>query len=329
MEIPMYTTENIMNMSSDWIPLFLEKLGLTPGRNERGKIIAELTRRGQIKSSTIAPISPRITSVPIPSPSITSVEPNIAEEFHKVLCQPVVKFLIGSGEHVWKPLRKLAGQGGQSETWQVCLENDDCEYILKYVAFKREDGSVIKVRGTINDDSHEILASESFKREIHIQELCSDNGVCPSIIEAWTCKNGGTFVMEKLDESMAELFDKYTSDNVRYMIIAASLGILNKLHSLGIVHGDAHGGNIMVKSNPMTEKEIYAGFIRRPSKLTETHIYHNQRYKYYLIDMGRSYITDDREDYLEDFFMIGGVLSRSGGSNNIVDMVNSFIESTE
>ena len=52
MEVPeTYTKEDIMGMDLGWIPTFLTKLGMSRGGDERSRILAELDRRGLIRSS--------------------------------------------------------------------------------------------------------------------------------------------------------------------------------------------------------------------------------------------------------------------------------------
>nr|QBK90462.1 MAG: hypothetical protein LCPAC103_01430 [Pithovirus LCPAC103] len=54
-EIPTYTREDIMSMDSGWIPAFLTKLGMSRGGDERSRILAELDRRGLIRSTEQVP----------------------------------------------------------------------------------------------------------------------------------------------------------------------------------------------------------------------------------------------------------------------------------
>nr|QBK90439.1 MAG: hypothetical protein LCPAC103_01200 [Pithovirus LCPAC103] len=49
MEVQTYTRADIMDMNVGWIPVLLTNLGMLPGGDERGRIMAELVRRGLIR----------------------------------------------------------------------------------------------------------------------------------------------------------------------------------------------------------------------------------------------------------------------------------------
>ena len=126
-------------------------------------------------------------------------------------------------------------------------------------------------------------------------------------MEAWFCEKGAAIVMEALDETVSSLFDRHESVTVRMMILGSVMGLLYRLHAMGIAHGDAHLDNIMVKETPMTEEYIKSHIEAIDTFLDidrEYGEYGIKRYKYYFIDMGQSIKTSDSNVLVNDYWAL-------------------------
>ena len=156
-----------------------------------------------------------------------------------------------------------------------------------------------------------------------MQSLCADNDLCPKIMEAWFCEKGAAIVMEALDETAGALFNKYKSVRVRMIILGSVMGLLNRLHALGIAHGDSHLSNVMVKETPMTlgYKMSYEGQ-RDLAKSGEYGEYIIKRYRYYFIDMGQSMKSSKLDVLLRDY----SELQRAFRHEPVYEVYDDFLE---
>lgn len=288
-----YNRKDIMSMKLDFMLPFIDYLGL---RSQINQVINNMAALFYTES--------------------------IEKSFHRMLCQPVTEYLIGSGNYTWEPISKLPDQGDYSETWEISRSDNGETYILKHINFERK-----YVKQT----------PDQFTNEVKIQIECAKYELCPKIIEAWLCEKGGTFIMEKLDKTLEDLFKMYRSQEALYVLAGIVMGMLTKLHKLRIYHGDIHPNNIMVKSYPMTNEEIRRTYLipkhisiteYKFSDLDQIHI---QRYKFYFIDMGKSNFTDDYAMEIADFSDLEDMFSKNIKTTyqNVAKMLQYFVSNAE
>ncbi len=159
---------------------------------------------------------------------------------------------------------EVLGTGLSSDVWTLCRAPSDCEVAVKVV--KRTLESV----PLVNDD--EPFTSDT-TRELQIQAFAASRGLAipvHSVIQCGRCTSGGqgrrpAVLMSKLPgttlEAVIRQWPYGTFPNatprtqrrpattagqlLRFLLDKVCAQIVN-LHALGIVHGDAHDGNIWV-----------------------------------------------------------------------------------
>jgi tRNA A-37 threonylcarbamoyl transferase component Bud32 len=97
------------------------------------------------------------------------------------------------------------------------------------------------------------------KREICIQNICSQHNLCKPVIDWWLVQNGGVIISPVMEETIYQKLNRI--NNTLYLksqkygekkittIIKNVWKLVFKLHELGIYHGDCHQGNIMTDEN--------------------------------------------------------------------------------
>lgn len=208
------------------------------------------------------------------------------EEPKTTLCYPILEKLISgtdSCDTYWELFYEIGEEGTYGEIWSVCCKGKDlqpnCDHVLKYLPYKNNN----TYGGIIN--------------EINIQEKCSSLGMCPKIIDAWICQEGGAIVMSLFEMTAEQMLLKYKSDHIRNIILVNIISLVDRLHTNGIYHGDLHLNNIMVQSQKPPSP-------LRGDVLTEKMEYDSHDYKFYFIDFGKSGLFSSMDDqHIEDDFI--------------------------
>jgi tRNA A-37 threonylcarbamoyl transferase component Bud32 len=191
------------------------------------------------------------------------------------LCFPLTSYFVSSRKN-WTVGTYFSTENSYGEIWQACLAKD-CNYILKWQKY-----GVPKDREELN---YEKVTKTTIIHEINMQKKFAELNLAPEVTDSWFCLSGGVIVMPALKITIRLLLEKYTSSEVKHTIIGCCLGLLNRLHGLGYVHGDPHLNNIMVD----TEITDSSDSSEEENELNE---YKRLNYKYYFIDMGRSQILE-------------------------------------
>lgn len=131
-------------------------------------------------------------------------------------------------------LRSKVGQGAVATVYQACC-NNDCKFVAKVL----NSPNVERLREKVN---HEVEMHERFEKL----------GLAPKVHDAWLCNHEAIIIMDKLHMSIPE-YVKYMVarvDNVEPIVRDLQRRVneaLLKAHQAGLVHGDTHLGNFMVK----------------------------------------------------------------------------------
>ncbi len=138
----------------------------------------------------------------------------------------------------WIPLSGArVYQGAQGRVFQVCCQ-DDCEFMVK-----------IQVPGAKKSSW-----MDQVKREIKIQNIVSEYGLAPKIVEGWLCDHESTIIIEKAQFNLLQyvkylivlgLSDEQISKRLDE-VYTEMIEKVNMLHELGIAHGDLHLKNVVV-----------------------------------------------------------------------------------
>ena len=192
---------------------------------------------------------------------------------------PITEIIYKSGEscnHKWLPRNEIGTDGTYGEVWSACCESN-CNHALKYMPFN--DGVRINTR-------------EDIINEINVQNACAVYNLCPTIQDAWISPNGGVMVMNLYKMTAKQLLLQFDNILDRIQILANIITLLDKLHRIGVYHGDLHLDNIMVDYQPYDD-------------ITNTSKYIDTNYRYSFIDFGkggRFTNMDDKhiyDDYVE------------------------------
>ena len=150
----------------------------------------------------------------------------------------------------WRQNGRIVAQAG-TEVWHTCDAQGNCAYIYKHMT---------------HVDEADVL------REMKMQELATNAGLAPAIIQVLISKGSdeeddgdgegdeAVIIMEAMDVTMSDAIDSLLTegeggihhhqndirDNIYDMALQAR-ALLDKLHTLGVYHGDAHTGNFMLR----------------------------------------------------------------------------------
>jgi len=102
---------------------------------------------------------------------------------------------------------------------------------------------------------------EDIINEINLQNSCAAIGLCPGVTDAWFSLTGGVMVMDLYEMTARQLLLKYTDITDRQKILANIVTLLDKLHRLGIYHGDLHLDNIMIRENNASSKYTDSNYV--------------------------------------------------------------------
>ena len=152
--------------------------------------------------------------------------------------------------------KKLIGGGSYSTIHKVCC-GDNCNFVLK---------------------RNRPYETKNLKKEATAQAKCADAGLCPKVYYSSKTE----YIMDKLDFTVSTLLRQYRDPVVNELIVKSLFDLLDRLHQIGLVHGDLHFANIMVKDeNPELERLNEEHNIQ----MSEIERYNQHNYRYYFIDL--------------------------------------------
>lgn len=129
----------------------------------------------------------------------------------------------------YNKIEQIGNKGKEGTTYSVLQKNTNTEYAMK--TFRKQK------------------SSQKLRQEAHLQQLASNVGVSPNIIEIDTVSK--YIVMDKMDKHLTEILGKdngLLSKNYQKQII----NIYKKLDNANVFHGDVNLLNYMMKG-----KQIY------------------------------------------------------------------------
>jgi tRNA A-37 threonylcarbamoyl transferase component Bud32 len=133
---------------------------------------------------------------------------------------------INSKNHTdWK-VNKYLSSGKYGSVHEVCSK-DSCRYVMKV--------------------QKEISGSDAFN-EIIINKQVSRLGLAPEVLSSDISDNYSIVVTEELDRTLDYVLEHIKDEKISEFVVDTVMNALDTLHKNGIVHGDAHGENIMFVS---------------------------------------------------------------------------------
>ena len=160
--------------------------------------------------------------------------------------------------------KECIGSGAYSTIWEVCC-GDNCNFVLK----RNKPG--------IKTD---------LKKEAAILVKCANAGLCPKVYYSSETE----FIMDRLDFPVSKLFEQYDDPIVNELIVKSLFDLLDRLHQIGLIHGDLHLENIMVKDgNPGLKEDLPISDLER---------YRQHDYSYYFVDLSGDETVQTPLDYL-------------------------------
>ena len=196
-----------------------------------------------------------------------------------VSCVALKKLSISSKTNCsWEVSSEISSGTSYGIVYQACCQKD-CRYILKYQKFN------------LTDEMRPYITANTIKNEVEMQNRAAEYDLAPIIYDSWLCDDGGVIIMAPMKKPVSLLLEIYKTLQVRKEIIGAVFNIIEKLHSIGINHGDVHLDNIMVTYDKLP-----------PSSTNEMKEYLDHDYVYKFIDFGVAEDLKEKEKYKQ---MIG------------------------
>lgn len=133
--------------------------------------------------------------------------------------------------------------------------------------------------GERDDNIGPRVTMEQLQNEIDNLEILGPVGISPKLFDAWLCDNSAYIVMERVNGITLEDYysqKKLVSTELANMIRDTIL----TMHSMGVIHGDLHGENIIIS-------------------------HRNDNIQVKLIDFGQSYMVGNEpwyDKYRENFY---------------------------
>lgn len=202
---------------------------------------------------------------------------------------------------------RLGSESSFGAAYKTCCDKD-CSYILK----------VIALRSTATAYP---LTEDDIQNEVTMQKTFHEAGLAPKIVEAFSCEDTAYIVMAQMQTDMYQLVKSLARLPRSFAISAAGMlwakaaSMVDKAHSLGLVHGDPHLQNIMINPDTnlllgamqdlsirksYTEEEALeiAREIKLDTNLSPLYTF----YKFLLLQMDRD-LTDDEDTLGLDLLM--------------------------
>jgi hypothetical protein len=171
-------------------------------------------------------------------------------------------------------VKEHIGSGAFSDIWKACC-GDNCNFALK---------------------RNQLGENVNLKKEAATLTKCANADLCPKVYYS----SDDEFIMDKLDLPVDELFNQYKDPVVNELIVKSIFDLVDRLHQIGLVHGDPHLGNIMVKDqNPNVDPD---------RTLPEIERYNQHNYRYYFIDISGMeippHINPSNDMFLDDWDLL-------------------------
>ena len=121
-------------------------------------------------------------------------------------------------------LKRMIGEGGWGTVSKACLK-DDCNYAVKLINLSTRN------------------SSKDFKRESELGKKMSQAGLGPKFYDYWHCDDVGFIITDRWDSELSK------SAVLSNKLLKKLWQQIEKMHSIGLVHGDLLPKNILVKLN--------------------------------------------------------------------------------
>jgi Protein kinase domain len=147
---------------------------------------------------------------------------------------------------VWEVMDYISS-GKNGSVYKVCCPPDNCEYVMKVMSDKA---------GTQRDFFTDV------KREADSWLIASEKNLAPSLIEYYMSSDDNTippyaiFISELMDKTADDMLDIIGDrEDLQLRFYTIIVNNIEKLHNIGIIHGDCHLGNMMFVTK---DKNIYS-----------------------------------------------------------------------
>jgi len=117
------------------------------------------------------------------------------------------------------------GRGSKGFVYETC-EEKDCDFAAKII--------------------HPV--PENFFNQIICQIKVSEIGLAPMVQEIWKCKDTLLIIMNKLPKETLQhyLENREVSDRDKRSMVQKAFDVINRIHELGVLHGDCHMENFII-----------------------------------------------------------------------------------
>ena len=122
------------------------------------------------------------------------------------------------------------GQGSKGFVYETC-EEKDCDFAAKIIN----------------------PIPKTFFNEIICQIKVSEIGLAPMVQEIWKCKDTLLIIMNKLSKQTLQKYleNSNVSDLDKRRMVQKAFGIIDRIHEIGVLHGDCHMQNFIINGEDM------------------------------------------------------------------------------
>lgn len=198
----------------------------------------------------------------------------------------------------WKLKLRIGEESAYGQVWQACCKTN-CNYVMKHISFEAAP------RGEFG---YTPQTKEEFINEVRMQKKAAEAKLALPIVDSWTCKGGGIMIMRALKQTARNLLLSYPNNVVRSKILGTVVGLILKLHSIGMYHGDTHLNNFMVTFDMGDRQEAEEDYVvyKDSGEIDEDKtdwekLYIDTNYRFYFIDMGASGFLPEDEEKKREF----------------------------
>lgn len=191
----------------------------------------------------------------------------------------------------WEIKERIGEESAYGELWKACCDKR-CAFVMKFQKYGYPERSEFM-------EEYEPVTQQTLMNEIDMQNSVAKLGLAIPVVNSWFCDKGGVIIMRSLKATVREILKTYSNPEVIGTIIVKCLGMIERLHLSGFVHGDTHLNNFMVtyREDDATEAE---------DEEDEMEKYKIYDYNFFFIDFGRSSVLESgknkNEQILEDYY---------------------------
>ena len=189
-------------------------------------------------------------------------------------------------EGVWKIGKNIGEPSATGKIFLACC-SEKCKYVLKEVYFSQRSQEQ-RSMGYLQ------MTKDKFLNEVYIQKYLAENNLAPDVYQIFLNSEKGAFIMDGMKDTARRAIIDIIDEGVDVRekingVLTSVYELIERIHNLGIYHGDTHLNNFMRK---------------------------NETENWLLIDFGMSGFSGSTKDFKHDYVNIYTDLNVLKGEDN-------------